>query len=109
SSQLSQFMDQTNPLAELTHRRRLSALGPGGLSRERAGFEVWLSHDLSGSYEEVPPTLLEELSRDRRWCQGNLQRARSRLNVALEALALAKEHLNEVEALHRNGVVALNE
>ncbi|GIS83407.1 MAG: hypothetical protein CM1200mP15_20390 [Dehalococcoidia bacterium] len=39
-SQLSQFMDQTNPLAELTHKRRLSALGPGGLSRERAGFEV---------------------------------------------------------------------
>src|SRR5690606_8418420 len=40
SSQLSQFMDQTNPLAELTHKRRLSALGPGGLSRERAGMEV---------------------------------------------------------------------
>lgn len=40
SSQLSQFMDQTNPLAELTHKRRLSALGPGGLSRERAGFAV---------------------------------------------------------------------
>jgi DNA-directed RNA polymerase subunit beta len=40
SSQLSQFMDQTNPLAELTHKRRLSAIGPGGLSRERAGFEV---------------------------------------------------------------------
>ncbi len=40
SSQLSQFMDQTNPLAELTHKRRLSALGPGGLSRERTGFEV---------------------------------------------------------------------
>lgn len=40
SSQLSQFMDQINPLAELTHKRRLSALGPGGLSRERAGFEV---------------------------------------------------------------------
>ena len=39
-SQLSQFMDQTNPLSELTHKRRLSALGPGGLSRERAGFEV---------------------------------------------------------------------
>lgn len=39
-SQLSQFMDQTNPIAELTHKRRLSALGPGGLSRERAGFEV---------------------------------------------------------------------
>ncbi len=37
---LSQFMDQTNPLAEITHKRRLSALGPGGLSRERAGFEV---------------------------------------------------------------------
>jgi DNA-directed RNA polymerase subunit beta len=40
SSQLSQFMDQTNPLAELTHKRRMSALGPGGLTRERAGFEV---------------------------------------------------------------------
>ena len=40
TNQLSQFMDQTNPLAEVTHKRRLSALGPGGLSRERAGFEV---------------------------------------------------------------------
>jgi DNA-directed RNA polymerase subunit beta len=40
TSQLSQFMDQTNPLAEVTHKRRLSALGPGGLTRERAGFEV---------------------------------------------------------------------
>src|SRR3546814_18810712 len=40
TSQLSQFMDQVNPLSSLTHRRRLSALGPGGLSRERAGFEV---------------------------------------------------------------------
>ena len=40
SSQLSQFMDQTNPLSELEHKRRLSAMGPGGLSRERAGFEV---------------------------------------------------------------------
>ena len=40
SSQLSQFMDQNNPLGELTHKRRLSALGPGGLSRDRAGFEV---------------------------------------------------------------------
>ena len=40
SSQLSQFMDQTNPLAELTHKRRVSALGPGGLSRDRAGFAV---------------------------------------------------------------------
>ena len=40
SSQLSQFMDQTNPIAELTHKRRLSALGPGGLSRDRAGIEV---------------------------------------------------------------------
>jgi DNA-directed RNA polymerase subunit beta len=38
--QLSQFMDQTNPLAEMTHKRRMSALGPGGLSRESAGFEV---------------------------------------------------------------------
>ncbi len=45
SSQLSQFMDQTNPLAELTHKRRLSALGPGGLSRDRAGFEVRDVHD----------------------------------------------------------------
>jgi DNA-directed RNA polymerase, beta subunit/140 kD subunit len=40
TSQLSQFMDQTNPLAEITHKRRVSALGPGGLTRERAGFEV---------------------------------------------------------------------
>ena len=40
SSQLSQFMDQTNPLSEITHKRRLSALGPGGLTRDRAGFEV---------------------------------------------------------------------
>ena len=40
SSQLSQFMDQTNPLSEITHKRRLSALGPGGLTRERAGFDV---------------------------------------------------------------------
>ena len=39
-SQLSQFMDQTNPLSEITHKRRVSALGPGGLNRERAGFEV---------------------------------------------------------------------
>ena len=39
-SQLSQFMDQTNPLAEMTHKRRLSGLGPGGLNRDRAGFEV---------------------------------------------------------------------
>jgi DNA-directed RNA polymerase subunit beta len=40
TNQLSQFMDQTNPLAEMTHKSRMSALGPGGLSRERAGFEV---------------------------------------------------------------------
>src|SRR5260363_306926 len=40
SSQLSQFMDQTKPLSEITHKRRISALGPGGLTRERAGFEV---------------------------------------------------------------------
>ena len=45
SSQLSQFMDQTNPLTELTHKRRMSALGPGGLSRDRAGFEVRDVHD----------------------------------------------------------------
>lgn len=42
----------------------------------RAGYEVWLAYDLPGSYEEVPPTLLEELKRDRRWCQGNLQHIR---------------------------------
>ena len=40
SSQLSQFMDRNNPLSEITHKRRISALGPGGLTRERAGFEV---------------------------------------------------------------------
>src|SRR5690606_8369599 len=45
SSQLSQFMDQTNPLSELTHKRRMSALGPGGLSRDRAGIEVRDVHD----------------------------------------------------------------
>ena len=44
SSQLSQFMDQTNPLSEITHKRRVSALGPGGLTRERAGFELSLIH-----------------------------------------------------------------
>ncbi|KAA0663501.1 hypothetical protein E2K59_21075, partial [Escherichia coli] len=43
SSQLSQFMDQNNPLSEITHKRRISALGPGGLTRERAGFEVQFS------------------------------------------------------------------
>jgi membrane glycosyltransferase len=42
----------------------------------RAGWEVWLAHDLEGSYEEVPPTLIEEIKRDRRWCQGNLQHIR---------------------------------
>jgi DNA-directed RNA polymerase subunit beta len=44
SSQLSQFMDQINPLSELAHKRRLSSMGPGGLSRERAGFEVRDAH-----------------------------------------------------------------
>ncbi len=52
-SQLSQFMDQTNPLAELTHKRRLSAVGPGGLSRERAGFEVRDVH--SSHYGRICP------------------------------------------------------
>ena len=42
----------------------------------RAGWEVWLAYDLPGSYEEAPPTLLDELKRDRRWCQGNLQHLR---------------------------------
>ena len=49
TSQLSQFMDQTNPLAEMTNKRRLSALGPGGLSRDRAGFEVRDVHYMRGS------------------------------------------------------------
>ncbi|MBN2134636.1 MAG: DNA-directed RNA polymerase subunit beta [Acidobacteria bacterium] len=53
SSQLSQFMDQTNPLSEITHKRRLSALGPGGLSRERAGFEVRDVH--SSHYGRICP------------------------------------------------------
>jgi DNA-directed RNA polymerase subunit beta len=52
-SQLSQFMDQTNPLAELTHKRRLSAMGPGGLSRERAGFDVRDVH--SSHYGKICP------------------------------------------------------
>ena len=51
TSQLSQFMDQTSPLSEITHKRRVSALGPGGLTRERAGFEV----------RDVHPTIMEEL------------------------------------------------
>ena len=53
SSQLSQFMDQTNPLSEVTHKRRLSALGPGGLTRERAGFEVRDVH--SSHYGRICP------------------------------------------------------
>jgi DNA-directed RNA polymerase subunit beta len=52
-SQLSQFMDQTNPLSELTHKRRLSALGPGGLNRDRAGFEVRDVH--SSHYGRICP------------------------------------------------------
>src|SRR5687768_13641473 len=57
-SQLSQFMDQTNPLAELTHRRRLSALGPGGLSRERAGFDVRDVHE--SHYGRICPIETQE-------------------------------------------------
>ena len=53
SSQLSQFMDQTNPLSEITHKRRLSALGPGGLTRERAGFDVRDVH--SSHYGRICP------------------------------------------------------
>ena len=56
SSQLSQFMDQTNPLSEITHKRRVSALGPGGLTRERAGFEVRDVHPTH--YGRVCPCLL---------------------------------------------------
>ena len=43
----------------------------------RAGWTVWLAYDLAGSYEEMPPTLLDELKRDRRWCQGNLINCRA--------------------------------
>ena len=53
TGQLSQFMDQTNPLSEITHKRRLSALGPGGLTRERAGFEVRDVHFFS-LWENMP-------------------------------------------------------
>ena len=53
TGQLSQFMDQTNPLSEITHKRRLSALGPGGLTRERAGFEVRDVH--SSHYGRICP------------------------------------------------------
>src|SRR5207245_3173796 len=73
SSQLSQFMDQTNPLSEITHKRRLSALGPGGLPRERAGFEVRDAHPTH--YGRIRPietpegpniALMSSLSRDAR-------------------------------------------
>src|SRR3546814_1045892 len=53
SSQLSQFMDQTNPLSEITHKRRLSALGPGGLTRERAGFEVRRSDEHTSELQSL--------------------------------------------------------
>ena len=62
SSQLSQFMDQNNPLAELTHKRRLSALGPGGLSRERAGFEVRDVHQ--SHYGRMCPIECYRIGRD---------------------------------------------
>jgi DNA-directed RNA polymerase subunit beta len=58
SSQLSQFMDQTNPLAELEHKRRLSAMGPGGLTRERAGFDVRDVH--STHYGRICPIATPE-------------------------------------------------
>ena len=71
SSQLSQFMDQTNPLSEITHKRRLSALGPGGLSRERAGFEVRDVHPTTGNRtasrdRSLPPSSRGRRSRRRR-------------------------------------------
>ena len=76
TSQLSQFMDQTNPLAGLTHKRRLSALGPGGLSRERAGFEVRDVHPSAlrpdvpdrdpGRPEHRPDRLARDLRPDQR-------------------------------------------
>src|SRR6266516_4578554 len=72
SSQLSQFMDQTNPLSEITHKRRLSALGPGGLTRERAGFEVRDVHPthygrICASRTAASPTTC---STSRRWRRG---------------------------------------
>ena len=71
-SQLSQFMDQTNPLAELTHKRRLSALGPGGLSRERAGFDVRDVH--YSHYGRICPIETPEGPEHRpAWFLGNLR------------------------------------
>lgn len=63
----------------------------------RGGWEVWLAYDLGGSYEEVPPTLLEELKRDRRWCQGNLQHIR---------IAFAKGLLSAHRALLLHGAMS---
>ncbi len=63
----------------------------------RGGWEVWLAYDLAGSYEEVPPTLLEELKRDRRWCQGNLQHIR---------IAFAKGLLSAHRALFLHGAMS---
>jgi membrane glycosyltransferase len=63
----------------------------------RGGWEVWLAYDLGGSYEEVPPTLLEELKRDRRWCQGNLQHIR---------VAFAKGLLSAHRALFLHGAMS---
>ena len=63
----------------------------------RGGWEVWLAYDLGGSYEEVPPTLLEELKRDRRWCQGNLQHIR---------IAFAKGLLSAHRALFLHGAMS---
>lgn len=63
----------------------------------RAGWEVWVAYDLGGSYEETPPTLLDELKRDRRWCQGNLQHLR-----LLGTKGLASAH----RAMFVNGVMA---
>ncbi|MCU0595680.1 MAG: glucans biosynthesis glucosyltransferase MdoH [Desulfobacterota bacterium] len=63
----------------------------------RGGWEVWLAYDLGGSYEEVPPTLLEELKRDRRWCQGNLQHIR---------IAFARGLLSAHRALFLHGAMS---
>ena len=89
TSQLSQFMDQTNPLAGLTHKRRLSALGPGGLSRERAGFEV----------RDVHPSPLRPDVPDRD--AGGPEHRPDRLAVDLRADQPVRVHRDPVPPSHR--------
>src|SRR3712207_7160606 len=88
SSQLSQFMDQTNPLSELTHKRRLSALGPGGLSRERAGFEVRDVHH--SHYGRMCPIETPEGPKDRK--STRLNSSHANISYAVFCLKKKKSH-----------------